>query len=195
MRGGAYMDEDHLVRKIRAGDELAAAMVVSLFGGQLAGYARAIAGDLSDADREVISETAVEKAVRKIDLFDRNKGTLFGWLRAFLRTEVAGWRRSMERMEPLSGEEEEKHQDSDSVPAARLEAAKELVALLASLRDTDQLILSLRDLEGLSYREISVRLNVPEDTCRQRHLRAAARLRERAMSVPTLVNFLKGGRE
>lgn len=189
------MDEDHLVRKVQAGDELAAAMLVSLFGGQLAGYARAIAGDLSDADREVICETAVEKAIRKIDLFDRNKGTLFGWLRAFVRTEVAGWRRSMERMEPLSGEEEEKRQEPDTVSTARLEAATELVGLMASLRDTDQLILSLRDLEGLSYREISVRLGVSEDACRQRHLRAAARLRQRARSVPTLVDFLKGGRE
>jgi RNA polymerase sigma factor (sigma-70 family) len=190
------MDDDHLVRQILAGDELAAAMLVSLYGARLAGYSRAIAGDLSDADREVICETAVEKAVRKMDRFDNSKGTLFGWLRAFVRTEIAGWRRSMQHLEPLSGDEEERQKDKqETLSATTLDAARTLLEVMRRLRDTDQMILSLRDLEDLSYKEIALRLGVSEEACRQRHLRAAARLHELAKTAPGLEAFLKGGKE
>lgn len=189
------MDDPVLIQRILEGDELAGSMLVSLYGPRLASYARAMAGDLSDADREVICENAVEKAVRKMDLYDPERASLYWWMRGFVRSEVSSWRRSMERLEPF---DPEKAEDQASPPlemsADAQEAARELAQAISELTRTDQLIIGLRDVEELSYAEIAARLgDVSEEACRKRHSRALARLKELARERPVLVRYLEGG--
>lgn len=189
------MDDPELIRRILEGDDLAGSMLVSLYGPRLASYARAIAGELSDADREVICEGAIEKAVRKMDLYDPAKASLYWWMRGFIRSEVSAWRRSMERLSPLDPETAEEQQPPPTqMSTGTREAARELARVLSELSHTDQLIIGLRDSEGLSYSEIAARLGgVNEEACRKRHSRAIARLKKLASGRPALDPYLEGG--
>ena len=95
------MDENELVRQLREGDEKAAAFLVSLLGSKLVGYARDIAGDLSDTDRLLICDIAVETAIRRIDRYDAERASLERWMRAFVRHAAMDWRRSHHRLDEL----------------------------------------------------------------------------------------------
>jgi DNA-directed RNA polymerase specialized sigma24 family protein len=92
---------DELIADARAGKPHAAPFLISLYGPALAGYLRDIASDLSDTDRELIAERAVEAAVRKIDRYDPTHGPFTAWLRGFARFEVLNWRRATARFDSL----------------------------------------------------------------------------------------------
>lgn len=183
---------DELISRLQHGDENAGPFLVSLMAPSLHGYARATAGDLSDTDRERICELALERAVRKIDLFDPTKGSFPSWLRAFVRHEAGNWRRSNHALDEL---------DEDAVapdvepeqPAEWRSAVAAIQRAVQELSPTDQLIVDLRDHEGLSYADIASRVGANEDACRQRHLRALRRLKRVAESDPELQRFKEGG--
>src|SRR5664280_1325442 len=78
-------DVDELVLLAQAGAEEAGPYLVSLCGARLAGYARHLAPELSEAERDEVCERAVELAVRRIDRFDRNRGSFESWVRGFVR--------------------------------------------------------------------------------------------------------------
>jgi len=169
------MDENELVRQLREGDDKAAAFLVSLMGSKLVGYARDIASDLSDTDRLIICDIAVETAVRRIDRYDAERASLERWMRAFVRHAAMDWRRSHHRLEEL-GDDYRPGGEDDGPDPLREQALRRVAAVVRTMTDTDQLIIGLRDQEGLSYAEIASRLGVEEAACRQRHLRAVRRL-------------------
>lgn len=197
-QGDAYVDLEHLIDGIREGDESSGAFLVSLYGQRLLGYAHDIGSDLSEGDREIICERAVERAVRKIDLFDEKKGTFFAWLRTILRREVSNWRRSSARFEEWDdqktsdGDKESADEDGDGEGLGKRIALGELLSLLPP---EDQLILWARYGEQLPYAQLALRLNISEQACRQRCLRARSKARKLASSDPKWAWAFVGGND
>jgi RNA polymerase sigma-70 factor (ECF subfamily) len=183
---------DELLSRLQNGDENAGAFLVSLVAPSLHGYARATAGDLSDTDRERICELALERAVRKIDRFDPTKGSFLRWLRTFVRHEAGNWRRSNHALDELD-EDAVASEVEPEQPAEWRAAVAAVERAVHELSHTDQLIIALRDREGLSYADIASRVGANEDACRQRHLRALRRLKRIAESDPELQRFKEGG--
>jgi RNA polymerase sigma factor (sigma-70 family) len=184
--------EAELVRRARAGEAIAAPMLVSYLGDRLLGFAHSHAPWLSDADREQIVEMAVEAGVRSIDRFDPDRGSLFSWFRQQVRYNTSQWRRT--------------HVDTaawpTNVPVPQLDPAPSwmddpvvragLAAALRTLSRDDRVVLALRNAEELAFAEIGLRLGIHEPTARQRHKRALARLRSAVRQNPDLVSRVPG---
>lgn len=188
------MDENELVRQLREGDDKAAAFLVSLMGSKLIAYARAVAGDLSDTDRVLICDIAVETAVRRIDRYDAERASLERWMRAFVRHAALDWRRSHYRLEELDEDHRPGIVDDEPDPL-RQRALLRVADVVRTMTDTDQLIIGLRDQEGLSYAEIAHRIGVEEAACRQRHLRAVRRLGRHLESDESIQAILRMPRQ
>src|ERR1700733_2910212 len=90
---GGEMDIGRLIEQLKAGDDTAGPVLVSILAPRLLGYAEMIANDLPLADREQAVEQAIETAIRRIDRYDPNRGTFPGWVRPFVRHAVSDWRR------------------------------------------------------------------------------------------------------
>lgn len=181
--------EDDLVARAKRGDPSAGPFLVSLYGERLLGYARAHAPDLTDVDRESIVEMAIEAGVRAIGAFDPLRGTLFSWFRTQVRYKTLAFRRSHVRSEELTGQETEFVIDGDlDLPGPVVEALRSAISRLSS---DDQLILALRDAEGLEYLELSERIGLTQAAARQRHSRAIRRLREQAQLELALQKYVE----
>lgn len=164
------MDEQELITAAVEGSPHAGTFLVSVFGPQLQGYCRSISADLSDVDREMICEQAVELAVRKIDSFDRQKGTFPGWLRGFVRYTVLNWRRSagLRSATPVDDLVLE-CPPSPPMPSARTSEMAQSVALaVRALAPEDQVYINLRYVQGLPTKEIAQRLDKSDAAVRQR---------------------------
>lgn len=71
-------------------------------------------------------------------------------------------------------------------------ALQALRAAMSRLSHDDQLILALRSTEQIAFAEIAQRLDITEDSARQRHHRALRRLRAEAANEPGLERLAKG---
>ena len=183
--------ERDLLERARRGDTSAAPFLVSYLGDHLLGYARSIAKDLADADRETIVEMAVEAGARLIGTFDENRGTLRAWFRRQVRWKVAEWYRSGPASpDPLPAV----LQEEAEVPAAPLPpaVAEALRDAIASLDRDDQIVLALRAVEGLAFPEVGLRLGITTDAARQRYHRALRRLKTKASAMPALGDYERG---
>lgn len=194
---GREVDIAELVNRARAGAPDAGPSLVSLCGARLAQYAHLVAPQLSDADRDEICERAVEHAVERIELYDDARGSFETWLRGFVRREIYELSRRVPSIAVATDQLE--HLAVPSVTAQYHEPgnqtgflqklAHELKLLIESLSETDQLMLMLRDYERLPYSSIAQRLGVSESACRQRHLRALARLRQMSRKHPEFAHL------
>ena len=180
--------EAELLDKALRGDPSAAPFLVSCYGERLLGFARAHAPDLSDADREQIVEMAIEAGVRAIGKFDPAKGTLRSWFRTQIRYKTLAWRRAMP---PTGLIDEEPEQPPPTVPADT-ETTEALRRAIVRLSRDDQIVLALRNSEGLDYCDIAQRLGIDNAAARQRHSRALKRLRGEARGESRLRHLLDG---
>ena len=183
--------ERDLLERARRGDTSAAPFIVSYLGDHLLGYARSIAEDLADADRETIVEMAVEAGTRLIGTFDENQGHLRAWVRRQVWWRVQEWRRSGPAPpDPLPAV----LQEQPELPAAPLPppVVAALRDAIASLDRADQIMLALRAVEGLAFPEIGLRLGITTDAARQRYHRALRRLKKKASAMPALTDYERG---
>ena len=183
---------EELIADARAGKPHAAPFLISLYGPDLTGYVRAIASDLSDTDRELIAERAIEAAVRKIDRFDPTRAPFTAWLRAFVRFEVLSWRRAMARLDSLDGVDVATP-DPPGHSGPNSEVVTAVTEALRTLRPADQVIIALHDIEQLPSKEAAARLGITDDACRQRYVRARRRLAEIAAKDPRLSMYAREG--
>ena len=95
------VDDEDLIQAAREGKEYAGPFLISLYAPMLLGYARGLASDLGDSGCEQICEWAVERAVRKIDLYDPAKGDFAGWARSMLRYAALDYRRDNARLQNI----------------------------------------------------------------------------------------------
>ena len=181
--------EQELVDRARRGDPTAGPFLISYLGDHLLGYARSIAGDLGDVEREQIVEIAVEAGVRAIHRYDPERGGLRGWFRRQVQWKTSEWRRSGPPPSvPLPSDPVPAPDDAPVLPDI---VANQLRAAIASLAPDDRVLLALRAVEGLEYGEIGLRLKITGDTARQRYKRLREKLRSLSEDQPELLAYLQ----
>lgn len=190
--GRCDVEDEDLVQAARAGDDYAGPFLVSRYAPMLLGHARAHAGDLGDVAVDEICELAVEKAIKRIALFDPAKGDFAAWARSMVRFAALDYRRSNDRLTSLEGLDtpESSPPIRQPLPAEVSEALAEAVAQLSA---PDQVILALRDVEQLPSQAVAMLLGVEDAAVRQRYSRARKRLAAIAHADPRLTTFVKGG--
>jgi len=154
---------------------VALATCFQTFGKRIYRLARGILGQ--GADAEDATQEIFLRVREKAEVFD-GKGSFSAWLRRLAvnhcLNRLAERRRREGRIEPC---------DLDRVPTRALptfETAEALERALSCLPDDQRTVLVLREVEGLTYREISEALSIPAGTVMSR----LARARERLLGVP-----------
>ncbi len=178
------MEIDDLVTQLEAGDASAGPMLVSIVAPRLLGYAAQIARDAGEADREQMVEQAIEKAVDKIDQFDRERGSFSAWVRRFVHYEALTWRRA----QPPDHSSVESLVDvpDDGPPPELGEASRAVAAIVLSLPEPSQLLVRLRFAERLDHAAIAEQLGVEPAAARKRLERLLSELRRRCHDDPDL---------
>lgn len=188
------MDIDALIEQLRQGDPSAGPILVSIVAPRLLGYAAHLARDLGEAEHEEIVEAAIEKSILKIDQFDADRGTFTGWVRTFVRNEVATWRRNHlgstvpvnEEALEVAGEPEPDEGEDDGKDEAASQRDTAITSLVLNLPEPAQLLLRLRFAEGLDHIAIAEALDVRPDAARKRLQRILQTLRQLAADDPDL---------
>ena len=147
-----------------------------------------------DTARDLVQDTYLT-ALAKLEHY-RGEGPLLGWLRAIALRKCLDWKRSLWRrlrgLRALAAEPREIAADGRD---ARLEVESEAFQhALDRLSDRQRAALLLRELEGLSFREVAAVLGCNEATARVHHLRARAAMKERFGSIaePALADEMGG---
>ncbi len=156
-----------------AGEQIQQALVAHLPG--LRRYAIALTGNASAADDLV--QDCIERALRRAETL-QDRGRMAAWLRSILHNVyLDGLRRGRSRGAGVDLSE----MDNDvalSTPPVDRTAAADLMRAMATLSAEHRQILLLVGLEGLSYREVAVELNLQIGTVMSRLARARERLRQ-----------------
>lgn len=174
------MDLKRLLAALQDGESWAGPALVTLLMPMLMRYATDLGSDLSEAEREAAVEAAVLGSVDNIERFDPARASFPSWVRGFLRYAIADCRRKKAGYVEVSLEEGRDIAAADSLDANGSETTSGLTWPLLQLSVMDQVIIALRDFEGLSYEACAERIGggVNPGACRVRHHRALKRLRE-----------------
>jgi RNA polymerase sigma-70 factor (ECF subfamily) len=172
------VEDDRLLRdRLVAGDERALAVVVGEFGALVRGVARKVLGD--DAAAEDVTQDVFVWLWERPDRFDPERGSLRAFLTVVSRRRAIDWIRRHDadrRRADRAAQEAPLVLDdpaddvSDRDDAAKVRAA--VAALPADQRDC----VNLAFFGGLSYREVALKLGIPEGTAKSRLRLALAKL-------------------
>lgn len=176
------MDDAELVASARAGDSHAFATLVGRYEARIV---RLVRGMVPESDTEDVTQEAFLKAYRKLGNFD-GRSSFYTWLFRIASNTAMDWRKKERhrRHAPLPEGPEGEDQAPSSEPGPqsavmRRELAARIDAAIEALPDKYHEILVLREIEGLSYEEISERLGMSKGTVESRLFRARERLREK----------------
>jgi RNA polymerase sigma-70 factor, ECF subfamily len=175
------VDDAELLASARAGDPDAFATLVGRYETRIV---RLVRGMVPESDTEDVTQEAFLKAFRKIGNFD-GRSSFYTWLYRIAANTAMDWRKKERhrRHAPLP----EGPEGEDAVPSleagpetavTRRELAARIDAAIAALPDKYREILLLREIEGLSYEEISKELGMSKGTVESRLFRARERMRE-----------------
>jgi RNA polymerase sigma factor (sigma-70 family) len=140
--------------------------------------ARYLTRDLHDA--EDIVQDAYLRALRYFDTY--RGGDARAWMLTIVRNTFHTWRRRQRRQESVVEFDEDRHSEAVEAahPGTLLDAALDRESLeraLEHLPTEFREVLVLRELEGMSYKEIGMVVGVPEGTVMSRLARGRERLR------------------
>lgn len=170
------IDHDLLKRAVR-GDNKAFHALMDRHAPRLYRLAVSLVGNSTDAE-DVLQEafTGVYRGMGKFE----GRSSVKTWITRIVFTQAAKYHRDRagKIMAPLVMDHA-----SDEDESSHLEAKEELDAALARLSPEHREILVLRELEGMSYEEMSLVLNVPRGTIESRLHRARNELREKLISL------------
>ena len=174
-------DEAELIARARGGDRDAFSVLVQRYERRVVGVALAVVHNQDDA-LELAQETFV-RAFENLRNFE-SRSSFSTWLyRIAANLSIDFWRREG-RYNVLRGEDAEKElrrlpsSEGDSYQAAsRTELGKRLKDALEELTPEHRTVVLLREVEGLSYDEISDMLQCPRGTVMSRLHYARNRLR------------------
>ena len=183
------MDDEELIRAARNNEAFAGPFLVSLYGPKLAGYCRSIASDLSDTDREHAIANGIERAVRRIETYDPDRGSLLAWLRPFVFHATQDWRRTNARLSMYELTDVPGEAPPDDQPEAASPAADAVRDAFPRLSTADQIVIVLREYERRSVGDTAAILRISPAACRQRHHRALARLGAFLTTDPRIQNL------
>jgi RNA polymerase sigma-70 factor (ECF subfamily) len=171
---GNDVQDDALVRRARAGDREAFGRLAERFQAPVYRVVRGIVGDAAEA--EDVAQEVFLKAYGALGRF-RGESGFFTWLYRIAVNEAL---RAARRRRPAATLDEglpveaprPEPPDEDGPSVALLER------LLRKLPEEFRAIVVLRDLEGLSYRDLAEALEIPLGTVESRLFRARRELRE-----------------
>jgi RNA polymerase sigma-70 factor (ECF subfamily) len=175
------LTDAELVRRVRAGDESAFTEIVNRHADGLYRMACSLMGNASDAE-DVLQETFLG-AFSRLSAFE-GRSSLKTWLVRILLNHASKFRRSKrvrkaetlpEQLGPRSGDQKY----AASSPAAAVESQTDVAQMLHALSPEHREIIVLRELQQMSYDEISEVLRIPRGTVESRLHRARQELKRR----------------
>ncbi|MBT3784916.1 sigma-70 family RNA polymerase sigma factor [bacterium] len=177
-----------LVSRVRNGDRNAFDQIFELYHRKIFNLALRLLGDFDEASDQ--TQEIFVKLYQKIDQF-QGRSKFFTWFYTLAlnscRNRLASTKSRRTRETPFPEDEhsrermEIKNQDDSSKPdniAEVRERASEVHEVLGRLDETFRVILVLRDIQGLSYEEISQVLQLSLGTVKSRISRAREMLRK-----------------
>jgi len=176
-RSASHEEDAALVAEALSGDAEAYRGLVEKYQGRVYAIIYGIVRNGEDA-RDLTQDTFV-KAYRNLDGF-RVESSFYTWLYRIATNLAIDWVRKGKRRNTGSFDEavaqrdgaggiaEPHHQDSPSRALERKQLYASIMAALDSLPDDQKQVLLLRELEGLSYKEISDIVDAPEGTVMSR---------------------------
>ena len=183
------IDDQDLIKKILAGNTNAYAEIVRAYQAKVLGLCTSLLGDAvqsEDAAQEIFI-----KAYQALRSF-RGSSTFSTWIyriaanhcKDLLRKRSREKTESLDALMEASGEKAQKLWEPSFDPGAAAEASDTLGKLLSSLSPDERLILTLREIQGLNYREISGVLQCSLDAVKSRLRRAREALEEKVPARP-----------
>ncbi len=177
------MEEKELVRKSQKGNEEAFSVLVRRYKTKVFHLAYSLTGDRDSADD--LAQEAFIKAYFGLPGFQFRSG--FGtWLYRITVNHVKDYLRKKGKMSRISIEkisEASFAEEDDGIKKEKEQAEEKRRQLLRlavqALPEKHRIILSLRDIQGLSYAEIAEILNIPPGTVDSRLHRARKMLRKK----------------
>jgi RNA polymerase sigma-70 factor (ECF subfamily) len=168
------MDDSLAIQKCLAGDWESFRHLVEKYQGRAVSHALAIVVNREDA-MDAVQEAFLD-AFQTLGRFDQGR-PFYPWLYVILRNRCFKLLANRKKLEVNSMEE---IQTKILAPASSL-SPEELLALeraLLTLSPEDRELITLKHLDGLSYRELAERLGIAEGTVMSRLYYARQRLRE-----------------
>lgn len=168
------MEDATIIKKCLAGEPNTFGLLVERYQNQAVGHAVAILGNRDDA-LDAVQQAFID-AFRSLGRFDPSR-TFYPWFYVLIRNrcyKLAGQRRQIvpfdetELLAPQSGQDEDQR--------ILLETA------LRSLSPDAREIITLKYLDGLTYRELAEHLQIPEGTVMSRLFHARKQLQVRLTS-------------
>jgi RNA polymerase sigma-70 factor (ECF subfamily) len=175
-------DETELLERARNGDSQAFGALVERYQRRVVGVAQAVVHNQDDAV-ELAQETFV-RAYENLSKFE-SRSSFSTWLYRIAANLAIDFRRREGRHQVLRGEDAEIEINRIPSPrgdsyqeTARTELSQRINGALKELTSEHRAVILLREVEGLSYDEISDVLQVPRGTVMSRLHYARSRMRE-----------------
>ncbi|MDB5303787.1 MAG: polymerase, sigma-24 subunit, RpoE [Phycisphaerales bacterium] len=174
--------DPELVERIKNGDKAAFSELAGRYADPLFGLAYSLVG--SAADAEDIVQEAMLAALRKIGSFE-GRSSVLTWLRSIVVFQASKTRRSRRVRTAIPLHD---HEDLASANDSRLRSGSgtaavdsrvDAMAMLETLSPEHRAIVVLRELQQMSYEEISKTMGIPLGTVESRLYRARQELRQR----------------
>ena len=171
------VDDFDLVQRISDGDQRALALIYRRYSGQVFGLAKRIIRN-NELAADVVQDVFVSLWNRP-EAFDRDRGTL----RAFLLAKTHGRTIDIIRSESARRIREERDIRLTAQAEPTLDEEVWQMTLVAKVRDAvaglpdrERQVIEFAYLGGLTYREVALRLEMPEGTVKSRIRSGLARL-------------------
>lgn len=180
-RGLARETDERLVELVRMGADAAFAAIHERYADQLTGYARRLLGSHADDADDVVQDAFI-RAHRSMRASDREL-VLKPWLYTIVRNRAVDHMRrpSTHTLELLEDVHEAPSALND--PAARVLERERVVRLVDDINrlpERQRRALTLRELEGASYREVANELHVSIPATKSLLVRARGNLADAA---------------
>jgi len=179
------ISDRELVSRCRRNQDAAWEVIHRRYRRRVFGMAYKFTGRFEEA--EDLSQEIFLKAYRALSTYDEDQD-FFGWLVGITRNAcIDHYRRAKREKMVLSGDLGEMREIASHGPSpyGYMEAAERAKIVRQGLDELPvdlRTALIMRDLKGLSYREITVRLNISEGTVKSRIHRGRAELARRMKS-------------
>jgi len=162
------MDDAEAVRQCRAGHVEAFQHLVRRYQARALAHGRALIDN--DADAADAAQEAFIDAFRNLLQFDGRR-EFYPWFYVLLRHRCL-----KQRTRPGTRPESGPLPERQAAPGASAEQAIDLRAALARLDQADRELVVLKHLDGWTYEELAVRLEIPQGTVMSRLFNARRRL-------------------
>jgi len=173
--------DPEILRRAQAGDDSAFEELVGRYSKELYGLAFFLTGQASDAE-DVVQETLVG-AYERLAAFE-SRSSVRTWLSRILVRQAARHHRAQRvrrREQPLRLTAASSALLQGAVaaaPATASDVRMDVLEVLQTLRPEYREVVVLRELDGMSYREIAEVLGIPAGTVESRLFRARQELKE-----------------